>query len=87
MDNMDELAQGLAVGDRLAFFREPDNPHDAQAIVIKTAGGSKIGYVPQRDNVIFARLMDAGKLLFGTIAAMERKDSWHKIAIKVFLHE
>ena len=58
-----------------------------QAIVIKTVDGVKIGYVPKQDNVIFARLMDAGKLLFGRITSKEKKGSWVKIYIKVFLHE
>ena len=69
------------------FFREPDNQYDKQAIVIKTVDGVKIGYVPKQDNVIFARLMDAGKLLFGRISAKEKKGSWVKINIKVYLHE
>ena len=43
--------------------------------------------VPKQDNVIFARLMDAGKLLFGKITSKEKKGSWVKIYIKVFLHE
>lgn len=47
----------------------------------------KIGYVPQADNVIFARLMDAGKLLFGKITSRELRGSWLRIAIKVFSHE
>ena len=55
--------------------------------VIKTVNGVKIGYVPKQDNVIFARLMDAGKLLFGKITSKEKKGSWVKIYIKVFLHE
>ena len=69
------------------YFREPDNRYDKQAIVIKTVDGVKIGYVPKQDNVIFARLMDAGKLLFGKITSKEKKGSWVKIYIKVFLHE
>ena len=73
--------------EELAFFREPDNRYDTQAIVIKTVDGVKIGYVPKQDNVIFARLMDAGKLLFGKITSKEKKGSWVKIYIKVFLHE
>ena len=58
-----------------------------EAIVIKTAAGAKIGYVPRQDNVIFARLMDAGKLLFGRISQKKKKGTWVKIGIKVFLHE
>lgn len=31
--------------------------------------------------------MDAGKLLFGRISAKEKKGSWVKSYIKVYLHE
>lgn len=87
IESIEELEPHLNVDDRLAFFREPDNRYDTQAIVIKTVDGVKIGYVPKQDNVIFARLMDAGKLLFGKITSKEKKGSWVKIYIKVFLHE
>lgn len=87
IEGIEELEPHLNTDDRLGFFREPDNRYDKQAIVIKTADGVKIGYVPRQDNVIFARLMDAGKLLFGKITSKEKKGSWVKIYIKVFLHE
>lgn len=87
IEGIEELELHLNVDDRLAFFREPDNRYDKQAIVIKTVDGVKIGYVPKQDNVIFARLMDAGKLLFGKITSKEKKGSWVKIYIKVFRHE
>lgn len=87
VEGIEELEQYLNIEDKLDFFREPDNKYDNQAIVIKTSGGVKIGYVPKNDNVIFARLMDAGKLLFGRISSKEKKGNWVKIEIKVFLHE
>ena len=87
IEGIEELEPHLNTDDRLEFFREADNQYDKQAIVIKTIDGVKIGYVPKQDNVIFARLMDAGKLLFGTITSKEKKGSWVKIYIKVFLHE
>ncbi len=87
IEGIEELESHLNTDDRLEFFREPDNQYDKQAIVIKTVDGVKIGYVPRQDNVIFARLMDAGKLLFGKITSKEKKGSWVKIYIKVFLHE
>ena len=77
----------MNVYDKLDFFREPDNPYDKQAIMIKNMDGVKIGYEPKADNVIFASLMDAGKLLFGRIAAKEMRGSWLKLDIKVYLHE
>ncbi len=87
IEGIEELEPHLNVDDKLDFFREPDNPHDDRAIVIKNADGVKIGYVPKADNVIFSRLMDAGKLLFGKITSKERVGKWLKIDIKVFLHE
>ena len=87
VEGIKELEPHLQIGDRMAFFREPENPYDAQAIVIKTTDGVKIGYVPRQDNVIFARLMDAGKLLFGKITEKEKKGKWVRISIDIFLHE
>ena len=52
-----------------------------------TADGIRLGYVPREDNKIAARLMDAGKILFGRISMKEKKGSWIKIHIKVFLRE
>lgn len=84
---MEELAPLLEIGERLQFIREPENPYDKMAIAIKTEEGVKLGYVPKADNAIFARLMDAGKLLFGKIAQKEQRGRWHRIIIEIYLHE
>lgn len=85
--NIDQIEPHLCIDDRVEFFREPDNKYDNKAIVIKTMDGEKIGYIPRQDNVIFARLMDAGKLLFGRISKKEMKGQWLKIGVKVYLHD
>ena len=87
IEGIEELEPHLNIDDRLDFFREPDNRYDKRAIMIKNADGIKIGYVPREDNVVFSRLMDAGKLLYGRIAEKEVRGSWVKINIKIFLHE
>ena len=87
IEGIEELEPHLNIGDKLDFFREPDNPHDKQAIVIKNQDGVKVGYVPRQDNMIFSRLMDAGKLLFGRITGKEMRGIWLKMDIKIFLHE
>ncbi|MBR1640913.1 MAG: hypothetical protein IJ683_01080 [Butyrivibrio sp.] len=33
----------------------------------------KLGYVPEKDNIVFARLMDAGKLLKAKITQINQK--------------
>ena len=87
IDGLEDLEPYLNIDDKLEFFREPDNPYDKRAIVIKNADGLKIGYVPQADNVIFSRLMDAGKLLFARITFKQMFGDYLKINIKVFLKE
>jgi hypothetical protein len=87
IEGIEELEPHLNIGDKLDFVREPDNPYDAKAILIKNADGVKIGYVPKADNAIFARLMDAGKLLFARISSKEMSGQWLKLDIKVYLHE
>lgn len=87
IEGMKELEPHLKIDDKLDFFRDINNEYDKLAIVIKTSNGIKIGFVPMQDNVIFARLMDAGKLLFGRISEKEVIGNWVKINIKVYLHE
>lgn len=87
IDDIDTIEPLLQDGDKLTFYREPTNPHDPQAIRIETVDGKKIGYVPRADNVIFSRLMDAGKVLFGIIQKKNKMESWLKIDIEIYLHD
>ena len=87
VENIDKIEPSIKVGDRLSFFREPDNEYDEMAIVIKTEDDFKVGYIPQKDNIVFSRLMDAGKLLFGKIKSKELKNKWIKIDIDIYLSE
>ena len=74
----------IAANDKLTLQRE-DNKFDSNAIMIFTMNGKKLGYVPEKDNLIFARLMDAGKLLCAKITSIEFRGSFHKIAIGIYL--
>jgi hypothetical protein len=85
--DIEEIVSRLDVGAKLDFFREADNPHDSLAIVVKDGSGSKLGYIPQNRNEILSRLMDAGKLLYGTIAKKEYIGNWPKITMQVYLDE
>lgn len=62
----------IKVGDELSLLRE-NNKFDDNAIMIYTDNKRKLGYIPEQDNLIFARLMDAGKLLRGRISSIESK--------------
>ena len=87
IEGIENIGESLKDDDRLVFYREPENEHDPQAIRIETLGKEKIGYVPHKDNVIFSRLMDAGKVLFAKVVEKEMRGKWLKIKIKIYLHE
>ena len=75
----------IKAGDKLTLRRE-ENKFDSKAILILTADGKRLGYVPEKDNVIFSRLMDAGKMLSATITEIrERGGNFKQISIGTFL--
>lgn len=87
IDDIEAIYNEIDVNTELFFYREPKNLYDKYAIVIKTKEGKKLGYVPAADNVVFARLMDAGKLLIAKIVDKEEYGSWKKIFINIFLRD
>ena len=83
LDDPSVLAS-LKVGDNLSLRRE-DNKFDDYAILVLNENGAKIGYVPEKDNQVFARLMDAGKLLMAKAQRIEQKGSFTQISIGIYL--
>ena len=71
-------------GDKVSLRRE-DNKFDDKAILVLDLEKRKLGYIPEKDNVIFARLMDAGKLLIGKVTDIEKHGTFTKIAIGIYL--
>ena len=79
------VLQEITISDRLTLQRE-DNKFDDKAILILTSSGKKLGYVPEKDNVIFSRLMDAGKLLVAYIKAIQQRSAnYQQISIGIYL--
>ena len=77
---LSELKEGTKV-----IMRREENRFDDNAIIILDEKQRKLGYVPEKDNVVFARLMDAGKLLIGKVNSHVMKGSFHQIAIGIYL--
>jgi hypothetical protein len=59
----------LRVGDELQLAREPQNPHDANAISVSWRG-HKLGYVPKRENAALAWALDRGERLRARISRL-----------------
>ena len=74
----------IKVDDTLILRRE-DNKYDSNAVIIFTENKKKLGYVPRVDNIIFARLMDAGKILKAKINGIDTKGSYTQIGIGIYL--
>lgn len=65
------LWEEIKVGDALMLVREPDNPHDTNAVRIDW-NGRKLGYVPRRENAHLARQMDRGAAVEGRITELHK---------------
>jgi hypothetical protein len=81
----EEVWHELRVGDPLRLEREPDNPHDPNAIAV-TWRGRKLGYVPRRDNATLAWGLDRGAPLQARISRLApHPNPARRIEIEVFV--
>lgn len=48
MPNGTSLVRELKTGDRVFLVREPNNPHDSNAIAVANEAGFRFGYIPAR---------------------------------------
>ena len=74
----------VMVGDKLSLKRE-ENKFDDKAILVMDPANRKLGYIPEKDNIVFSRLMDAGKLLICKVTDIESHGSFRKISIGIYL--
>jgi hypothetical protein len=59
----------LRLGDALELVREPDNPHDRNAVRVDWHG-RKLGYVPRAENEALAWAMDRGERVTARISRL-----------------
>ncbi len=75
----------MKVGDALALIREPDNPHDANAVRVEWQG-HKLGYLPRAENRAVAAEMDGSGRVEGRIATLvPHRNPWRRVRIEVFV--
>ena len=78
------LYETLGNGEKLILQRE-NNKFDSKAILILNQEKKKLGYVPERDNMVFSRLMDAGKLLIAKVISVRNTDGFYRVSIGIYL--
>ena len=87
IDYIELTLMHMQLGDRLICRREPDNYPDEWAIKFYTPDGEPIGYIPKKQNQILARLMDAGKEIYGRYQSQEKRGDWLKVMVKVYMRD
>jgi hypothetical protein len=79
------LWAGLRVGDGLTLVREPQNPHDSNAVRVEWQG-HMLGYLPRAENRSVAAEMDRGANVSGRIAQLRvHPNPWQRLLIDVFV--
>lgn len=79
-----QVWESLAIGDALTLQREPDNPHDANAVRVLWRD-RMLGYLPRQDNTDVARLLDRGQTVQARIRAIARyRNHRRKLEIELF---
>ncbi len=75
----------LRVGAPLTLRREPTNPHDSRAVAVYL-GADQIGYVPRRENLAIATLLDQGVRLQARVTRLRTTpDPWERVRFEVRL--
>lgn len=76
---------GLKVGDRLEF-RYNQSKYDPDEVQVFSPKG-QIGYVPESDQVIFKRLLDAGKSLIGKVTKTDFSRGFPVVSFSIYLED
>lgn len=80
------LWDNMRIGDGLTLVREPQNPHDANAVRVEWKG-QPLGYVPRRDNSDVARQMDRGAPVQARIVNLkEARNPWQRVEFEIFIN-
>jgi hypothetical protein len=75
----------MKAGDALTLVREPQNPHDSNAVRVEW-NGHQLGYIPRTENAAVARQMDRGNRLAARISKLTLyRNHRRKLEIEVFL--
>ena len=83
--DLEAIEPKLNTNDRFLLIRESENEHDNFAVAIYTSRREKLGYLPRSKNETIARLLDAGKMIFGILRTKEWVDEWLKLELVVWL--
>ena len=80
-----DLWNMMRAGDPLQLLREPQNPHDTNAVRVLWRN-EMLGYIPRRENSDVARQMDRGAPVKARIVRLkEARNPWQRIEFEVYV--
>ena len=76
----------LKPDERVKLIREPDNPHDPNAIRVEApfVRGKKLGYIPRTEAAVFAPELDAGIAYAAWISSVDREK--RQVFVDIYKH-
>lgn len=83
-ENIEDVIDQVVPGASLKLRRDPDNEVDEYAIGIYL-GTTRVGWVPMKDNLVIARLMDAGKAFTCKVVKVSNLGTWHRINVSIYM--
>lgn len=78
------VLEEIRINDKLILKRD-EKIYDDNNINIYVENGRKIGCLPEKDNAVFARLMDAGKLLIARVKEIKTQSTIPVVSIGIYL--
>ena len=83
--NIDQILDQITNTTHLTMLRQPDNEVDQYAIGIYY-NHTQLGWVPMKDNLVIARLMDAGKLFNCKVVSVSKNSpSSPRINVSIYM--
>jgi hypothetical protein len=80
-----DLWSEMRAGDALTLVREPDNPHDRNAVRVEWRS-FKLGYVPRAQNEAVARMLDRGTRLLARVSRLQHSRAPNRrIEFEIFM--
>lgn len=86
-DDIAAIVADLQPGARIRFARAASNPHDQWAVELYDQQERRMGFLPADSNEMIARMMDAGKLIYGTFTYASKRGAWNRIHMEVYLDD
>ncbi len=83
--SVEEVLEGLHIGDNVVLQREPTNPFDYKSVAVLWKN-KKLGYLPRLENTTVYQLMDRGVKVSGKVAKIEKNAvPWQRVGVEIYL--